>query len=253
MKETNMLTSDILEFGTPKDEAKAITIAIEGSDGAGKATQTEKIVAHLQSLGFRVGRVSFPRYNQTSGGTLLHEYLKSAKASDYDFVNANPKLASRIYAQDRFESRGYLEQLIAENDFVIFDRYAESNLLHQGGKLKTDAERSAFATWLYDLEYGQLGLPKPDLTIYLDLPYTISRERALRRAQEKGEQLDAVEVDTEYVKNGWEAGVLYAEMFEWSVVPCIAADETNPLVAISEYTPDEIHLQIQGIIKTLMK
>lgn len=232
-----------------KYKMKAITIAIEGSDGAGKATQTEMLARHLENGDAKVGRVSFPRYNQTSGGTLLHEYLKSSKAPDYDFVNANPKLASRIYAQDRFESRDFLEKLIGENDFVIFDRYVESNLLHQGGKLKTNAERLAFAEWLYELEYGQLGLPKPDLTIYLNLPYTISRERALKRAHEKGEELDAVEVNMEYVKNGWEAGILYAEMFGWSVVPCILAVENNPHHAIREYTPDEIHLRLREIVQ----
>ncbi len=226
----------------------AITIAIEGSDGAGKATQTEMLVQHLEQRGFKVGRVSFPRYKETSGGRMLFEFLKSKRATEYDFANTNPKLASRIYAQDRFESLEYLEKLIAQNDFVIFDRYVESNLLHQGGKLRSDHERLDFAKWLSELEYDELGLPKPQHTVYLDLPYTISYERALRRAKEKGEDLDAVESNMEYVQNGWKAGRLYAAMFGWKVVQCIVPHEQNELRAEYELTPEEIHVKVRNIL-----
>lgn len=218
----------------------AITVAIEGSDGAGKATQTEMLARGFQAYGYNVGRVSFPRYNETSAGTLLFEYLKSAGASEYDFVNSNPKLASRIYAQDRFESLDYLNDLIKKNDLVIFDRYVESNLLHQGGKLKSDAEMLDFAKWLYDLEYSQLGLPKPDATIYLDLTPEYSRKRALKRAEEKGESLDAVESDMEYVRNGASAGRLYANLFGWKIVECVVQNY--------ELAPEEIQRTIREFL-----
>ena len=228
--------------------SSAVTIAIEGSDGAGKATQTELLAKHLISQGFKVARVSFPRYNETRGGTLLFEFLKSPGAAEYDFVNTHPKLASHIYAQDRFESLGYLKDLIEQNDFVIFDRYVESNLLHQGGKLKGEQERVDFAEWLYALEYDKLGLPKPKIIIYLDLPYTISRARALKRAEEKGEKLDAVEENNEYVRNGWESGRLYAKILNWNVVNCIVPDEKDELVAVCELNPEEIHLKLREIV-----
>lgn len=222
-------------------------VAIEGSDGSGKATQTEMLASYLRRHGFKVGRVSFPRYNETSAGTLLFEYLKSAKASEYDFVNSNPKLASRIYAQDRFESLDYLSGLIAQNDVVIFDRYVESNLLHQGGKMKSDVEILNFANWLYDLEYNQLGLPKPHVTIYLDLPPEVSRARALKRAEEKGESLDAVESDMEYVRNGTKAGRLYAEFFGWKVIECVVPNIDQSLPPY-ESTPLEIHRELREIL-----
>jgi len=224
----------------------AITIAIEGSDGAGKATQTELLVQHLEQNHNKVGRVSFPRYNTTSAGTLLFEFLKSNKAAEYDFVNANPKLASRIYAQDRFESLAYLNDLIAQNDFVVFDRYVESNLLHQGGKLKTNDEMLAFANWLFGLEYGELVLPRPDIIVYLDLPYSFSYERAFKRAREKGEELDAVESNMDYVRRGSEAGRIYAEMFGWDVVKCVTFPEPH---FAYELKPEEIHMKIREIIQ----
>lgn len=230
----------------------AITVAIEGSDGAGKATQTGMLVEYLQRCGFRVGRVSFPRYNATSTGRMLFDLLKSPRSREYDFVHANPKLASRIYAHDRLESLGYLEGLIEGNDFVIFDRYVESNLLHQGGKLRTDSERESFAKWLFDLEYGELELPQPRMTIYLDLPYTISIERARKRAEEKGENLDAVESNVEYIKNSWRTGKLYAAMFGWNVVRCVIPNKDDPLVADYELAPDEVHIKIRYIVNMQM-
>lgn len=233
--------------------SSAITIAIEGSDGAGKATQTELLVQYLREQGFKVGRVSFPRYKETPAGRMLFEFLKSPRATEYDFANANHKAASRIYAQDRFESLEYLQELIEGNDFVIFDRYVESNLLHQGSKLPSRSEKITFANWLSDLEYTELGLPKPQMTVYLDLPHTISYARALKRAKEKDESLDAVESNVEYVKNGWEAGKIYAEMFGWTVIECIVPKEGNHLVAKYEFTPEEIHQKIRDTVNIQRK
>ena len=226
----------------------SITVAIEGSDGAGKATQTELLAKYFLRAGLNVGRVSFPRYEETPSGRMLFEFLRSARAQEYGFVNTNPKLASRIYAQDRFESRDYLHNLIEQNDVIVFDRYVESNLLHQGGKLKSDAEIINFANWLYDLEYNQLGLPRPDVTIYLDLPPEVSYARALKRAKEKGESLDAVESDMEYVRNGTISGRLCAKLFEWRVVECVFPGSISPFVPDYERTPFEIHQELLEII-----
>jgi len=228
----------------------ALTVAIEGSDGAGKATQTEMLAVYLQEIGYKVGRLSFPRYEGTPAGRMLFEFLKSDRAADYDFVNANPRMASRIYAQDRFDSLDHINELIERNDVVIFDRYVESNLLHQGGKMKSDLEKTDFAKWLFSLEYGELGLPKPDLTIYLNLPYLISYSRAHKRAKEKGEKLDAVESSMEYVRNGWQAGQLYASLFDWKVVECIFDD--NPSIPVFERGATEIHKELREMVERKM-
>ncbi len=153
---------------------KALLIAIEGSDGAGKATQTNLLYSYFKKQTFqgkklKVARVSFPRYNQTLGGTLLYEVLKSERADSYGFSKIDPRVASKLYAMDREESLPYLESLIARNDIVIFDRYVKSNLLHQGGKFSTNKDRLEFAEWLFRFEYGNIGLPQPDTIMYLAL------------------------------------------------------------------------------------
>lgn len=228
-----------------KDPIKKV--AIEGSDGAGKATQTDKLVKFLRRNGFKVATLSFPRYTDTPAGRMLFEVMKSERAPHYDWAHANPKLASLVYAQDRAESKEYILDLIEKNDVLIFDRYVESNLLHQGGKFANEPERMAFASWLYDLEYNHFGLPKPDVTIYLDLPPEVSRARALRRAQETGGSLDAVESDMQYVINGTAAGRSYAEMFGWAVVKCVEQSQTFGLPD-EELTPEEIHMKIREIV-----
>ena len=62
---------------------------------------------------------------------------------------------------------------------VIADRYTTSNAVHQASKL-LPGERKGYLEWLFDLEYGTLGLPKPDLVLYLDLPTEIS-EKMMRQ------------------------------------------------------------------------
>ncbi len=211
-------------------------IVIEGSDGAGKETQTGLLFKHLENTGVKVARVSFPRYNQTLGGSLLFEVLKSERALRYNFSKVDPKIASRLYTMDREESLPYLQDLLYTNEVVISDRYVESNLLHQGGKFATDDEKIDFAKWLYEEEYIRAKLPKPNEVIYLSLPFWLSRKRAEQRAQKGGPKLDAVESDIEYVKQGHEAGLFYAKHFEWQVVEGVRDSH--------ERTPEQIHKEV---------
>jgi dTMP kinase len=228
-----------------KKVIKALLIAIEGSDGAGKATQTNLLYEYLRKQKFqgkklKVARVSFPRYNQTLGGTLLHEVLKSDRADRYGFSKTDPYVASKLYAMDREESIPYLESLVARNDVVIFDRYVESNLLHQGGKFSTNKDRLEFAKWLFRFEYGNIGLPQPDSIIYLTLPFSISLKRAELRARATGSKLDAVEKDKKYVRQGHYAGIFYANHFKWDVVDGVTCGR--------ELTEQEVHTKIREIV-----
>lgn len=215
-------------------------IVIEGSDGAGKETQTKLLFDRLTRLGKKVGKVSFPRYTETCGGKLLFEVLKSERKGNYGFAKVAPQVASKLYTMDREESLPYLLELLENHDVVISDRYVESNLLHQGGKFPVDKDKVDFANWLFDLEYGSVKLPKPDEIVYLALPFWLSRKRAVLRAQSGGPQLDAVESDKEYVKQGHKAGLFYAKHFKWHVV--------NGLQERKELTREEIHAQIAALL-----
>ncbi len=221
---------------------RAITIALEGSDGAGKATQTTKLVEYFTAQGKSVARVSFPRYGETLGGKLLTEVLKSERAPLYDYSKVDPIVGSALYAIDRYESKSYIEDLIANNDVVIFDRYVESNLLHQGGKYDTEEKRITFAKFLFNLEYGTYGLPNPQVIVYLMLPIEVTMERARRRAEKIGVKVDHVEKDENYVKQGHSAGIFYAKHFGWRLVECVE----NGI----ELTRDEVHTKVLVSLKS---
>ncbi len=199
-------------------------IAIEGSDGSGKETQSSLLKDYFEREGKTVASVSFPRYKKTAGGWALWEAIKGPNKDAYDFANVDPYAASQLYSADRRESLPYLNTLIGENDVIIFDRYVESNLLHQGGKFQTDDEREEFGRWLFNFEYGMLKLPPPIVTVYLELPFEVSQERARKRAEENGGQLDAVERDLNYVRNGHDAGMFYARKFNWLGIQCVRDD-----------------------------
>ena len=200
----------------------AFKMAIEGSDGAGKETQTNLLAKAIYGAGKKVDIVSFPRYNQTVGGNLLYHALGKDKnhMPDFSFANLDPYAASLIYASDRRESLPFLNGLIANSDVVVFDRYVESNLLHQGGKFKAIDEREKFGKWLFNLEYGMLDLPSPQITIYLSLPWEISEARALERARTNNLTPDLVEMDQNYLRNSHSAGQFYAKHFGWTVIDC---------------------------------
>lgn len=218
---------------------RAYMIAIEGSDGAGKETQTTLLRAAFEAKGKKVVSVSFPRYNHTRGGKLLFEAFKSLRSPQYDFANAPPEAASLIYAADRIESLPFLQELMSSHDVLIFDRYVESNLLHQGGKFDEE-RREAFANWLYELEYGMNKMPRPDLMLYLSVPFSVSIKRAHDRAQLKGERPDFLEQDEKYVRNGSEAGLFYAKLLGWKIINC-TRDEGGMLY---ELTTAEVNKEI---------
>ncbi len=143
-----------------------LLLAIEGIDGSGKGTQATMLRERLAADGLRVGTLSFPRYEQTTFGRMIAEYLNGKFGQ---LGSVGPHFAALLYAGDRFESLPLLRQLLSTNDVVICDRYVPSNLAHQGAKLPP-LRLEQFVRWLEAIEYGVYALPRPDLVVLLDLP-----------------------------------------------------------------------------------
>ena len=195
-------------------------ISIEGTDGSGKATMTELLKQYLLKDNKKVATISFPRYKDTVGGKLLYEVLKSERAENYDFIKANPYSASLLYVMDRLESRDWLNDLIRNNEYVIFDRYVDSNLLHQVQKLNTDEEKDRMAEHLYNIEYNTHNLPRSDIVIFLYLPPEIAIQRAKERAEMENRNVDIGETDYNYINNSANTGLYFAKKYNWSIVNC---------------------------------
>lgn len=151
---------------------------IDGVDGTGKATQTALLVERCKREGREVETISFPQY-RTPSAALVEKYL----AGEYGDLNAYQ--ASVLFAADRFDASFRIRQAIEQGRIVIADRYVSSNMGHQGGKIADAKERSAYFAWNDNLEYAICGIPRPTLTIVLDLPATISQRLAQENASGK--------------------------------------------------------------------
>ena len=142
-------------------------IVIDGTDGSGKATQTRLLVKKLKKEEYRVMTIDFPRYYDNFFGKLIGECL----AEKYgDFLSVDPHIASVLYAADRWESSKMIKKWLKEGNIVIADRYASSNQIHQGAKIRDTKKRAMFLKWLEKLEYKTFNIPKPDFIIYLYVP-----------------------------------------------------------------------------------
>lgn len=175
-----------------------ILIAIEGIDGAGKGTQSAKLVQALQARGMRSDSLQFPRYAATTFGRSIADFL-NGRFGALDQVH--PQLASVLYAGDRFESRELLLQLLDANDVLVLDRYVGSNLAHQAAKL-SGTERTELMEWIELVEYGVFRLPRPQLTIVIDMSSQMSRELVARKGTRDytQQQADLHESDLPYLE-----------------------------------------------------
>ena len=218
-----------------------LLIGIEGSDGVGKATQSALLKDWLELRDLSVANISFPRYNETKAGTKLWEFMKGPQAHTYNFSTLSPYEASKYYAEDRRDSLPFLRQVIATRDVVIFDRYVESNLIHQGGKLQNNGELDEFGQWIFNLEYKQHKLPRPHIIIYLDLPFSVASARVLARAKKRGEVPDTAESDSGYLRNSHSAGLFYAEKLGWPIISCVKPNG-------EELSREEIHNSLCSLL-----
>ena len=182
---------------------KGVFIVLDGNDGSGKATQARLLSERLAREGAPAMKVDFPGYDRNFFGAFVGECLAGQHG---DFLHMDPKIASTLYACDRLESSPSLRGSLAEGKVVIADRFASSNQIHQGGKIADDGEREAFITWLDRMEHDVLGIPRPDLIIYLRVPVQMSlvllseKRKAKNQVLGDGEK-DMVEEDRAYLEN----------------------------------------------------
>lgn len=152
-------------------------LAIEGGDGAGKATAAAAVARQLNVSGRTATVLAFPRYADTTAGWALGEYLGGRLPRD-----VSPRAAAVLYALDRLESRETLLAAAAVHDVVVLDRYIASNLVYQAAKT-APADAAALMAWIWALETNTFALPPPDLTVYLATPVDVARRQIARKRQ----------------------------------------------------------------------
>lgn len=230
---------------------KGKIIVIEGTDGTGKATQTQALKERLTKDGEDIYSISFPNYDSASSAA-VKMYLNGEIASSSDEISSKP--ASVFYAIDRYISyKKYIEQVYVEkNKVLIFDRYTSSNIIHQGGqeikKYKDGSKEQEEALeniikWIENFEYEDMGIPRADITIYLNVPieYTIElRKKRLNKITGEAKQ-DLLESDNIHLINASKSGLMAAKLLGWHVIECIKDNKMR--------TIEDIHDEIYEIVK----
>ena len=216
-------------------------IVIEGLDGSGKSTQIELIKEKLQEKGFNYKQIKLPDYEDPSS-TLVRMYLAGEFGDKPNDVNAFA--ASSFYAVDRYANFKRHWKTEYENDYVILaDRYTTSNCVHQCSKLPEN-EWDGYIDWLYNYEFNQLGIPMPDLVIFLDMDPEISQKLMSSRYKGDENKKDIHEKDTEYLAKCRKAAFYSAGKLGWKVVKCYENNEPLKIETIA----DKISAYIEEVL-----
>lgn len=216
-------------------------IVLEGIDGSGKSSQYRRLCERMESDGIVYNHIVFPRYEKESSA-LIRMYLNGEFGSNPNDVNAYT--ASTFYAVDRFASyRADWGKTYENGGLIISDRYTSSNAVHQGSKL-ADAELPDFFAWLADLEYTKMGLPKPDLVLYLDVDIQTSLARMKRRQADTDTKADIHERDVNYLERCLRTADYAADYFGWTRIVQTCDGQERSLEDIN----DDIYSAVRAIL-----
>ena len=155
-------------------------IVLEGLDGAGKSTQIRMLRQLFADRGVESEYVHFPRFDSPVYGQLIARFLRGEFGGVQE---VDPYLVALIFAGDRADAAPQIRQWLAEGKAVVLDRYVYSNVGFQCAKLPAGEERDRLADWIVNLEFGHNALPRPDLSLFLDVPFAFT-ERKLSEARE---------------------------------------------------------------------
>ena len=196
---------------------KGKLIIIEGLDGSGKSTQIEILRKRAQQAGKQVRQIKFPNYAEDSSAHEINAYA-----------------ASVLYSVDRYATfRRHMKEDYDNGCIFLLDRYTTANMYHQTTKLPKE-EWDSFLDWLEDLEYGKMGLPKPDLVLYLDMKPQTAKKLMENRYHGDESKKDLHEADFSYLLSCRDAALYAAQRCGWEVLSCCDGESPLPIDTISQ-------------------
>ena len=217
-------------------------IVIEGTDGSGKSTQFQKLTERVTAEGIEFQKLVFPQYAEPSSA-LIRMYLGGEFGSNPSDVNAYA--ASAFYAVDRYASfKKVWGQWYDHGGLILSDRYTTSNAVHQTSKEPEDKQLD-FLKWLYEFEFEQLGMPCPDLVIYLDVPTAFTEKLMRSREQLTNTKADIHEQNMDYLATCREMGRKAADYYGWHIVNCVKDGQMRSI--------EDIHEEIYSLVKKCME
>lgn len=228
---------------------KGKLIVIEGTDCSGKETQSNLLIEKLKNDGVRIEKFSFPNYNSPTGKIIGGPYLGKSYICDGWFPegapNVDPKVSALYYAADRLYNIDKINFLLDNGVNVILDRYVYSNMAHQGGKLDNEVERNSMYDWLDNLEFNLLNLPKPDIAVFLHMPFELS----LTLKKNRQEDLDQNERDKNHLINAEKAYIELANKYNFYTIECNEKDRIKTISEINADLYDYIYNKIKENVK----
>lgn len=227
---------------------KGRLIVIDGTDGSGKATQVSLLEGALKKAGHKVKLVDFPEYYKNFFGKFIGHCLSEQY---YNFINVHPKIASVLYAADRFESSGEINSYLEKGYIVLANRYVSANQIHQGGKIKSSKKRAEFISWLDEMEYKVFKIPKPDIVLYLSVPLETSLKMIKERNKTStrnyvGNKKDVHEVDVDFQKNS-RASALWLSKTIPNFIKIDCADKKG--ILSREIIHEKVLLEVKKVLK----
>lgn len=228
---------------------KGKLIVIDGTDGSGKHTQVQLLAKALKKDGHMVKLLDFPEYYKNFFGKFIGHCLSEQY---YKFLGVHPKIASVLFAADRWESKEKIKSWLKKGYTIIANRYVSANQIHQGGKISNTKKREAFIKWLNEMEYEVFSIPRPDITLYLSLPIEIvlkllkDRESSKMKRAYLRKKKDVYEVDLDFQKNSIKSALWLAKTQKgWIKIECAKNGEID--------TRENIHKEIYAKVKKVIK
>ena len=218
-------------------------IVIEGPDGSGKQIQTKLLIDRLKEEGIPVKHISFPRYNTPTGRVVGGPLLGKPEIGESWFGDpdkVDPLIASGYYAIDRGYAVAEMNDILNSGTHLISDRYYQSNMAHQGGKIKDEGERRKFFEKIGKLELDVFELPREDRVIFLYIPTEVAFELLKKRGLRDGHELNRNHlIRAEQVYES-----LASRDITWEQINCAPDGTINSL-----RTPEDIHEEVYIIAK----
>ena len=219
-------------------------VVLEGLDGAGKSTQVKKLRSYLESRLGSLEYIHFPRYDAPVYGDLISRFLRGDFGSN---ETVHPQLVALLFAEDRHGAAPGMKQTLRAGGNILLDRYVYSNIAYQCAKLNGKSEAEALRDWIFKTEYGNFGLPVPDLNIFLDVPiaFVESKLKSQRGGADRdyleGAQ-DIHEADIEFQKRVRE---IYRQQCEIDpkFIRIDCSDEYGQMLP-----PDEIFAKVKEVV-----
>ena len=149
-------------------------IVLEGLDGAGKSTQIQKLRGMYLEQGIESEYIHFPRFDAPVYGELIGRFLRGELGS---LEQVDPYIVALLYAGDRKDAAPMIRRWLADGKVVIADRYVYSNIGYQCAKLADAQARKELREWILELEFGYNDLPRPDVSLFLDVPFAFTRRK----------------------------------------------------------------------------